>query len=258
MTLDARLDIGRVISRMFSAIGANLLPFLILATLLAGIPAVLVNLGTGYLARLILESSQYTPLLPLLPLAIGLVAAIPAYILMGAVTHGSLVFYNGGQASLGESLATGLRSSIPLIGVGVVASFATGFAFLLLVIPGLLLLTRWAVAAPAVVAERKGVFGSLERSKDLTEGNRWRIFALILIYGLVSMLIGAIVALPEVALGAASAGPLAEMSPLGMAITFVATILNSVIASAGAASLYFELRTIKEGASSAELAAIFD
>lgn len=258
VTFDARLDIGRVISRMFSAIGANLLAFLMIATLLAGIPAVLVTTGTAYLVLLMLESPDYSPLIPFLPMAINLLAAVPAYILIGAVTHGSLVFFNGGRATFGESLGTGLRSAIPLVGLGFVSSVAMGFAFILLVIPGLLVATRWAVAAPAMVAESKGVFGSLERSKDLTEGSRWRVFALIAIYGVVSILVGMAASLPLGALGGGSLNWTGGISPVAMAITFVSAVLNSVIASAGSASLYFELRTIKEGASSAELAAIFD
>lgn len=52
---------------------------------------------------------------------------------------------------------------------------------LLLVIPGLYLLTVWSVYAPVVVLERPREFRALERSRELVRGNGWRVFAVVFI-----------------------------------------------------------------------------
>jgi hypothetical protein len=73
-----------------------------------------------------------------------------------------------------------LRRAMPLTGPLVIASVvavtlplaATG----LLVIPGLWLLTRWALFAPAIVHERLGPFDALARSSDLVRGAFWAVF----------------------------------------------------------------------------------
>jgi uncharacterized membrane protein len=115
-----------------------------------------------------------------------------------------------------------------------------------------MLYCAWCVAAPALVEERGGVFASLGRSRALTKGSRWKIFALLLIFVLALLLFqGAVGLLGFVA------GP-------GGTVTTAATVLNAVVSSvttmvgaAGIASMYVELRSQKEGASFANLQEIF-
>lgn len=59
-----------------------------------------------------------------------------------------------------------------LTGLGIVV----GLVFL--IVPGLMLFTRWAVGLPALLRENLGVSEAMARSSALTEGNRWRILGL--------------------------------------------------------------------------------
>lgn len=76
-----------------------------------------------------------------------------------------------------------LRRALPLTGGLVLASVvavtlplaATG----LLVIPGLWLLTRWALFAPAIVHERLGPRDALSRSSELVRGAFWVVFGTV-------------------------------------------------------------------------------
>src|SRR5262245_7731485 len=120
-----RLDIGRVVGRTFGAIGGNFWPFIVLAILLAAVPAFLIYIGSGYGMQSVVTSyvatgynyQSLTYLIAAIQLASQLVMMIPIYILVGALTQGSIVFFNGGKASLGECLSTGLRFLLPLIGL---------------------------------------------------------------------------------------------------------------------------------------------
>ena len=71
-----------------------------------------------------------------------------------------------------------LRAATPVLGqlilVGVVAAVGIMAGFILLVIPGLILITLWSVAAPVVVLEHPGVFPALRRSRVLVRGNGCR------------------------------------------------------------------------------------
>ncbi len=78
-----------------------------------------------------------------------------------------------------------LRAVTPVIGqlilVGLVAGVGVVIGFILLIIPGLILLTIWAVSAPVVVLERPPGLKALGRSRELVRGNGWQVFGVILV-----------------------------------------------------------------------------
>ena len=59
-----------------------------------------------------------------------------------------------------------------LIVVGILAGIAIAIGFVLLIIPGLFLITIWSVIVPVIVIERTGVFDSFGRSRELVKGQR--------------------------------------------------------------------------------------
>ena len=63
--------------------------------------------------------------------------------------------------------------------------------FILIIVPGLILITIWSVAAPVVVLENPGVFAALRRSRELVRGNGWQVFGVILVLYIV---VGVVVA----------------------------------------------------------------
>jgi hypothetical protein len=93
--------------------------------------------------------------------------------------------------------------------------------FLLLVIPGLVLITVWSVAAPVVVVERPPGLKALARSRQLVRGSGWQVFGVIL---LLDVVVG-VLTLPLPALaaavmyfalrGRAAEGPAALAAPSG-------------------------------------------
>ena len=54
-----------------------------------------------------------------------------------------------------------------LIVFAILSGIAVGIGFILLIIPGLYLMTIWSVGAPAIVAERRGALEAFGRSHDL-------------------------------------------------------------------------------------------
>jgi hypothetical protein len=127
-------------------------------------------------------------------------------------------------------------------------------------------MTAWSVAAPVLVMEKRSIEASFGRSGDLTRGHRWSIFGLLVIYFVLAMIINVAVQ------GLAAAGGVtttqsgfvtATQAPSLMALAAVlisalTSAVQGVISAAGAAAIYYELRTGKEGAAPDQLAAVFD
>jgi hypothetical protein len=78
----------------------------------------------------------------------------------------------------------------PLVAVSILFGIALAIGFILLIIPGLILLVIWSVVAPVTVLERPGVFAAFGRSQELVRGNGWNVFAVIVLVFLAVVVIG--------------------------------------------------------------------
>lgn len=257
-TEPGKIDIARVIQQLFAVLGRNFATFLILAFILVGVPTGAMTYFQGAMALNAAETGV-VPNLGFGPGVIfsGLVILITSAILQGALIYGTVQDLNGKRASVGDSLATGLRAFVPLIVVSILFALGVAFGFVLLIVPGIMLLCAWIVAVPALVAERRGILETFGRSAELTRGNRWQIFALLLILWVASMVLGMIL-LALTGAGMLTAGPQAvAASPLYILAQIVTSTLSSVVGATGAAVLYVELRQAREGLGAESLAAIF-
>lgn len=244
-------DLGRVIQRTFTAIRANAVIFFGASTVLVGVPSVAMVLGQ---ARMTETPSGLSFLAFFGGFFLYLVGT---FMLQGVVVKTAVNSFNGKATLPGEAMETAVRMFLPLLGLGIVAGAGTGLAFMLLIVPGIIVAVMWSVAAPAVVIEKRGVFESLQRSRDMTRGYRWHVFGLMVIYMILSWIIGAAVG----GISLATGGSFMEGSGImwvNVVTNVIINILSGVVASAGVAALYYELRTVKEGAGPEALAAIFD
>src|SRR5262249_32288319 len=56
-----------------------------------------------------------------------------------------------------------------------------GIGFLLLVIPGLFLLTIWSMLVPVIVIEGRSAGEAFTRSREVVRGNGWSVFGLVIV-----------------------------------------------------------------------------
>ncbi|CAN5478626.1 hypothetical protein BH10PSE3_BH10PSE3_22630 [soil metagenome] len=257
-------DVGRVISGTFAVIGRNFLPFVAMAVLLGGLPKLLVTL-----VQLRFISGQGNYSLPIVGgwFAGGLVMLVAGFVLQAAIVHATVADLNGRRVVIGESLKVGLRNCLPLIGLAILLGLGVMIGFVLLIVPGVILLVMWSVAVPAKVVEKIGVTESFSRSSDLTRGRRWPIFGLLLIYVIAAWIV-------EIAIMAAFA-PFAltkglpasstaiesfaqSLNVVQLIATPIAATITTLISTAGGAVLYSELRGSREGGGHEALASVFD
>lgn len=253
----ARFELGRVVSQTFGVIGRNAPGFLLLSAVLVGAPTLAVGLVQMSMAQPGLAGEpNVTPSGILLGLVGVVVQMVGSSLLQVALVQATVTDLNGGKVSPRAGLELAARLLLPIIGLSVIVGLGVSIGALLLVVPGLILAVMWAVAVPAMVAEKRGVFESLQRSRDLTRGSRWAIFFLGLAYFIVFITLNAAIGGLSVAAGGATGQGAAPVVVL--ALTTLATLIGSVVAAAGVAVIYSDLRSAKEGVRPDQLAALFD
>jgi hypothetical protein len=242
-----KLDVGSVIGRSFSVWGANLVPFTLVGVV------VLSPVLVGY-ALLAFAGSASTPLTGLL----NITANILGLALTGSVTYGVFQHIRGERAGTGDILRMGLAKLLTVWGTGILAGLAIMLGLCALLVPGLILMVRFWLAVPVAVIESPGASASLSRSTELSEGNRWALFALALVMGLVqfvtAMALGAIV-------GVATIGDAPGSPRQAATMYFVIQLLvipTTALAAVAPAIAYHDLRKGKEGADVEELLKAFD
>jgi hypothetical protein len=259
-----KIDIGRVLQQTFGVIGRNFPVFALLGLVLAAIPLAIVS----YLQASLLRGVDLTnPTFVFTPGYLtnaglgGLAALITSAILQGALIYATVQDLNGQRAGLGDSLATGLRNFLPLIIVSILWAIGVVFGFILLIVPGIILLCIWCVAIPSLIADRTGIFGAFSRSAELTRGNRWRIFALGVILWVLMIVVGtvfnAMSGVYGIPAGDVNTALARVTNPVFVVLNVIQSVITSVIGSALVAVLYVELRRAREGVGPEWLADIF-
>lgn len=237
--------VGRVLSRTFSVLSRNLLPFC-LVTVIAALPNLLIFApgARGFGAATLTPGASAVRLILGFGLAMMLNALSQAIVLYGAFQD-----MRGQPVHLMESLQIGLRRFFPVLGVAIGVAVLTGLAGLLLVIPAFIVATMLLVAMPACVVEQLGPAASMSRSKQLTKGHRWKIFGLWLLAMFVSGILQSVL----IGLAGVIGGPiLALIVFLAWSAIFGAFYAIMVVV------IYHDLRVTKEGVDTDQIAAVFD
>jgi hypothetical protein len=250
-TGNGEFNIGRVVSRTFETVGRNSVTFLVLA-LIATLPSIFVSYLAS--AQTLNSATPFSGSSLGITFASSILGIVLSFLLQAAITYATVMDLNGRRASFGEALSTGLRSIGPLFVIGIVYSIGVGLSLLLLLFPGFMLLTAWAVVVPSRVIENTPIMESFSRSSALTKGHRWPIFGIYVVFYLA---VGAIEYAARPFFGLTMTSNLA-LSPGYFVVLAIVGTLTAVIAATGTACIYYELRSAKEGIGPEHLAAVFE
>ena len=97
------------------------------------------------------------------------------------------------QPSVADLVRAVRHVFLALAAVGVIEGIGWAVGLLLLIVPGLYLMTRWAVAAAVVTVERTSVRAAFRRSHELVKGSAWRVFAVLALILALSAVLGAVI-----------------------------------------------------------------
>jgi hypothetical protein len=80
-----------------------------------------------------------------------------------------------------------------LIVAGIVAGFGIAIGLVLLIVPGLVLLTWWALLVPVIVLEKKPMGEAFGRSRELVRGHGWTVFAVVIVTAILTGIVSGII-----------------------------------------------------------------
>jgi hypothetical protein len=84
------------------------------------------------------------------------------------------------RASPRQLLRAGWARFRAVTGVSLLVGVGVAVGLVALVVPGLVLLTRWSLAIPAAVLERLPARAAMRRSRELVRGHGWSVFRVLL------------------------------------------------------------------------------
>jgi hypothetical protein len=147
-----------------------------------------------------------------------------------------------------SSMGQLFESAVPVLGAlilaGILAGIGITIGLVLIIIPGLILLTWWAVIVPAIVIDKTGVMGSFGRSRELVRHNGWRVFGVLLVLFLLQLVLGGVVN--------ALANGISDSFASYAIADLIVRVLLVPLSGIAATVMYVELRRLKGEALAAD------
>jgi hypothetical protein len=199
-----KISVGNVINETFSTYGQNLVA-------LIG-SAILVFLVFGLVSGLLQGTDSV--ILSLL----GAVVQLAGHALYTGFVVKLVEDVRDGRRDegIGDLFSAAAPAIVSLIVFGILFGIGVAIGLVLLIVPGLILLTFWCVGAPAIVVEGIGPIEAFGRSWRLVRGNAWSVFGVLVLVLLIVIVIGIVFAAIAASIGD---GALVVASILSSAIT---------------------------------------
>src|SRR5512133_682336 len=141
--------------------------------------------------------------------------------------------------SLGETFEAARPHLAAVLVAGILAALGIVIGLVLLIIPGLILMTLWAVIIPAIVVEGRSAGESFGRSRELVRGYGWGVFGVIVLTILLLIGVSIVLSLILTPLADWLQGFVSQIVSGTLTAPFIAVVLTV---------LYFRLRAAKEPA----------
>jgi hypothetical protein len=239
------LTIGELLDRSFSLYRRNFLLFVGIAALPNLLPIVF-SLAITLFPQ---DASTWTAV-------VTLCFTFLVYLFATALVQGATVAAVS-QIHLGEpaSISGALGAIQPRLGSLVLTILHMGMrvliGFFFLIVPGVLLAIRYALAVPVAVVEHRMGSDALARSADLSEGSRGRIFVIYLLLILLLVIGSLLWEVPATILLLVLTGSIdAATTAIGQIViqfgSYVTQTVLGPIATIATAVMYFDQRVRKE------------
>lgn len=128
--------------------------------------------------------------------------------------------------SLGETISAAGPVLWPVIGASILSGIAITIGLILIIVPGLFLITIWAVIVPVIVIERAGVFDSFGRSQRLVKGYGWPVFGTLVLLFIILIVVELILGIIFVALPALLGSLLATLVAGTLIAPYIALVVT--------------------------------
>ncbi len=135
----------------------------------------------------------------------AIINVIAAFLVQAALVKAVQDVRDGrADLNLGETVSAVLPYVLPVAVASILAGIGIAIGFVLIIVPGLVLLTFWSLIVPSIVIGGEGVFSSFGKSWRTVRGYAWHVFGtyvlvflILIVFNIVLGLI--LIALPLVA-----------------------------------------------------------
>ena len=133
---------------------------------------------------------------------IGVIINLIAAFLVQAALVKAVQDVRDGRADLdlGETVRAALPFVLPVAVASILASIGIAIGFILIIVPGLILLTFWSLIVPSIVIGGEGITGSFSKSWRTVRGYAWHVFGTYVLVFLILIVFDIVLGLILVAL----------------------------------------------------------
>ena len=200
----------------------HLLPFALVVYLILGVVSLLLTLALGWFGAI-------------LGSFIGLIGV---FWLQGALVEAVADIRDGrADLTMGQTFSRAQQHLGTLAIAGILAGLGVALGLVLLIVPGLYLLTIWSVLIPVIVLERRAVMEAFGRSRELVSGYGWSAFCVLVICFLILIAVSIVVEILTVWIEGAAGDYIRSVISNTIGIPFLALALTN---------MYFRLHALKE------------
>jgi hypothetical protein len=184
-------------------------------------------------------------LLGIIGVLLAIIVSVIAVFLLQAALVKAVEDVRDGRVDL--SFSETLQAARPAVGrvalTSIVAGIGIFIGFILLIVPGLYLLTVWCLIVPVVVLEGLGTGAALGRSRDLVRGHEWQVLGTLVLVFVVLLVVGVVIGLLLSGLPMAARNFISEIVSGTLTAPFLALVLTLG---------YFRLLAAESGGSAGE------
>lgn len=185
------MDIGKALTSGFNVLHKNPKIF---------VPALIMAIISTYMQTIPIPSFTSDSILGVVDL-VELMNWSIFFILVAVITGLVNVFLSGmivrmtydatrRRLDIGKAANAVLKRYIPLLIASIVFGIIVMLGFVALIIPGIFLSIKLVFFSYAILIDNEDIVGSLKKSWRMVKGKWWNVFALMLIIGLVSIMVG--------------------------------------------------------------------
>jgi hypothetical protein len=171
---------------------------------------------------------------------LGLIGGILSLVLTHLYTGFVVELANDTRDGQLDASIGGLMSKVtPVLGTLIIAAIVVGiatfFGLIACILPGIALLTLWAVVAPAIVIERLGVFEAMGRSWNMVKTSFWQTLGVIFVFWVITLVVVFIAGLISVGGG----------TVVYAIVSWIVAFLLAPLQALASSHLFFELKAIE-------------
>jgi hypothetical protein len=198
---------------MYRAHAAHLLTIAFVIYLVAAVAAALLGLAGGIVGSLL-----------------GAIVQLVAAFLVQAALVKAVQDVRDGRVDLsfGETVSAATPYIWAVAGASILAGIAITIGLILVVAPGLYLITIWAVIVPVIVIERSGALASFGRSRQLVRGRGWQVFGTLVLVFLILIVVNIVLGLIFSALPVLWRGGLSSVVSGTLIAPFLALVVTLI------------------------------